>query len=96
MRAHTNIDKGKTEREHMLLVLSRPEGVFPSTPENLSRDRLMRIRAGVQHLLIKVVPTLESSPVRQEVYLWLDEMLTILSAEQCCATQEEIKRGKGL
>lgn len=95
MTTHTDIDRGQTERERMLRVLSRQAGIFPNTPENLSRDRLLRIRAGVQHLLSDVVPRLESSPVRHDVYLWLDEMLTILSAEECCAAQEAIKQGGG-
>lgn len=93
MTTHTKIDKGKAEREHIMRVLSRPGAVFPNTSENLSRDRLLRVRAGVQHLLSDVLPRLESSPVRNEVFQWLDEMLSLLNAEECCASLEAIKQG---
>ncbi|MBM7342726.1 hypothetical protein [Pantoea coffeiphila] len=96
MKTHTDIDQHKADRERVARVLSRPEMILPNTPENVSRDRLMRIRAGVQHLLNEVVPALENPSEQQEVYLWVEGIWSILRIEQCCAIQEAIKRGKGL
>lgn len=96
MKTHTDIDQYKADRERVARVLSRQEMILPNTPENISRDRLMRIRAGVQHLLNEVVPALANPAEQQEVYLWLEGIWSILQIEQCCATQEAIKRGKGL
>lgn len=37
-------------------VIGRKESVVPNTPENNSHDRLLRISAGLLHLLNEVLP----------------------------------------
>lgn len=84
----------KNDADRVQRLLGRPEMIFPNTPNNVSRDRLMRIRAGVQHLLNEVVPSLETPAEQQEIYLWLEGIWSILRIEECCAIREALSHSE--
>ena len=64
-------------------VIGNPNAPTPNTTENLSRDRLMRVSAGLLHMLDEVIPRITDAQQRQEVYLWVDGMYTITQCEAC-------------
>jgi hypothetical protein len=57
----------------------------PSTADNVARDRLLRVVAGLRHLLVEVIPQIEDERQRYEVYLWVDGIYTITRCEECDA-----------
>jgi len=63
-------------------VLQRNEMIMPNTTENVSCDRLMRVKAAVHHLLMNVIPFLENNDDQCELYLWLNGILSILRIEE--------------
>ncbi|MCE0825550.1 hypothetical protein LVQ78_05835 [Buttiauxella sp. A2-C2_NF] len=77
-----------SDYERINAVIGRPQIILPATPENQSRDRLMRVKAGIHHLLTEVVPKIENQQDRQEVYAWLDGMYSILRIEEFYARSE--------
>lgn len=64
------------------VVLRRQEMIMPYTTENVSCDRLMRVKAGVHHLLMNVIPVMENKNDQRELYLWLEGILSILRFEE--------------
>ncbi|HEM8210042.1 TPA: hypothetical protein U2M19_000852 [Providencia rettgeri] len=50
-------------------------------PEERSRDRLLRIRKGMIHVLCEVLPPIDD-PKKQELYYWLERMTTIIGIEE--------------
>lgn len=74
--------------ERIQAVIGRTAMIFPVTPENTSRDRLMRVKAGIHHLLTEVVPTIDNQKDRQEVYAWLDGIYSILRMEEYLSHSE--------
>lgn len=55
---------------------------IPATPENISRNRLLRVQAGLRHLLIDVIPRITDEQHRHEVYLWVDGIYSITCVEE--------------
>ncbi|HCT8858948.1 TPA: hypothetical protein OUA98_001824 [Klebsiella michiganensis] len=62
-------------------VIGRKESVVPNTPENNSRDRLLRISAGLLHLLNDVLPGITNTAERDEIAVWVDAMYSITMIE---------------
>ena len=63
----------------------------PHTPENVSRARLLRVRAGLCHVLTEIMPGITSSAERDELYAWLFEIHSVTRAEECQARLEADK-----
>lgn len=62
-------------------VIGRKESVVPNTPENNSHDRLLRISAGLLHLLNEVLPGMANTAERDEIAVWVDAMHSITMIE---------------
>ncbi|MCK0998198.1 hypothetical protein [Klebsiella pneumoniae] len=62
-------------------VIGRKESVVPNTPENNSHDRLLRISAGLLHLLNEVLPDMANTAERDEIAVWVDAMYSITMIE---------------
>ena len=62
-------------------VIGRKESVAPNTPENDSHDRLLRISAGLLHLLNEVLPGMANTAERDEIAVWVDAMYSITMIE---------------
>ena len=56
-------------------------------PEERSRDRLLRIRKGMIHVLCELLPPIDD-PKKQELYYWLERMATIIGIEEVEAKAE--------
>ena len=78
-----NLQAHHDASERISAVIGNHNAPTPNTAENLSRDRLMRISAGLRHLLDEVIPHITDAQQRQEVYLWVDGMYTITQCEAC-------------
>ncbi|EMH4927463.1 transcriptional regulator [Serratia ureilytica] len=61
----------------------------PNPPENVSRDRLLRVQKGLRHLLLQVIPQVTDEQQRQEIYLWVDGIFTITQCEECDESNEQ-------
>ena len=57
----------------------------PHTPENVSRARLLRVRAGLCHVLTEIMPGITASAEREELYAWLFEIYSVTRIEECQA-----------
>lgn len=82
------VEQHFNDYERIQSVIGRQQMILPVSPENSSRDRLMRVKAGVHHLLTEVVPGIENPKDRQEVYVWLDGIYSILRIEEFYARSE--------
>ena len=71
-----------SDYERIQAVIGRPQIILPATPDNQSCDRLLRVKAGIHHLLTEVLPGIENQQDRQEVYMWLDGIYSILRIEE--------------
>lgn len=76
------VEQHFSDYERIQAVIGRQQMILPVSPENSSCDRLMRVKAGVHHLLTEVVPGIENQQDRQEVYAWLDGIYSILRIEE--------------
>ncbi|QNP19287.1 hypothetical protein [Providencia rettgeri] len=56
-------------------------------PEERSRDRLIRVRKGMVHVLCEVFPQIDD-PKKQELYYWLERIATISGIEVAEAKAE--------
>jgi hypothetical protein len=63
----------------------------PHTPENVSRARLLRVRAGLCHVLTEIMPGITASAEREELYAWLFEIHSVTRIEECQARLEADK-----
>lgn len=61
---------------------------LPITPENISRDRLLRVQKGLLYLLTNVIPCAKQSELRGECLKWIDALHDIASFEKCDADGE--------
>ncbi|WP_407221024.1 ash family protein [Enterobacter sp. CPE_E1214] len=59
--------------------------------ENVSRARLLRVRAGLCHVLTEIMPGITASAERDELYAWLFEIHSVTRAEECQARLEADK-----
>ncbi|MCH6141621.1 hypothetical protein ACN47H_23845 [Klebsiella quasipneumoniae] len=67
--------------ERVNQVIGRKESVVPNTPECNSHDRLLRISAGLLHLLNEVLPGIANTAERDEIAVWVDVMYCITLIE---------------
>lgn len=78
-------------------LLGNQDGLIPNTPENISRDRLLRVNKGLCHLLAEVIPQISDVQQRQEISLWVGGIYFITRCEefdadeQMTAIQQEAK-----
>ncbi|MEQ5221152.1 hypothetical protein ABN242_03765 [Providencia alcalifaciens] len=59
----------------------------PLHSEERSRDRLLRVRKGMAHILCEVFPQIDD-PKKQELYYWLEAINRISDAEAVDAKSE--------
>lgn len=64
-----------------------------NTPENRSRERLLRAQAGLLHLLTEVIPQISDAKQRDEVYLLVEGVHDLTRFEQCDADKESNVQG---
>lgn len=67
--------------ERVNQVIGRTESIVPNTPESNSHDRLLRISAGLLHLLNEVLPGIANTTERDEIAVWVDAMYCITLIE---------------
>ena len=70
--------------ERVNQVIGRTESIVPNTPESNSHDRLLRISAGLLHLLNEVLPDIVNTTERDgidEIAVWVDAMYSITMIE---------------
>lgn len=70
--------------ERVTQVIGRTESIVPNTPESNSHDRLLRISAGLLHLLNEVLPGIANTTERDEIdeiAVWVDAMYSITMIE---------------
>jgi len=65
----------------------------PNTPENISRDRLLRAQAGLLHLLTEVIPHISNEKERHEIYQLVDGIHDLTRFEQCDADKHRNLQG---
>ncbi|WP_244370241.1 hypothetical protein [Rahnella sp. ChDrAdgB13] len=61
----------------------------PNTTENRSRDRLLRVKSGLLHLLTEVIPQIENEQQRHQAYWWTEAVHDIVRFEECDALNEQ-------
>ncbi|RRW66986.1 transcriptional regulator [Pantoea dispersa] len=83
-----NLSSYKDNVRRVLAVVGRESAPFPATPENISRDRLLRAQAGLCHLLTEVIPNTSPELLREEVYCWVEEIHNLTRYEECDAQRE--------
>ncbi|HAT2608031.1 TPA: transcriptional regulator [Kluyvera intermedia] len=83
-----NFDKFEASRIRLNQIIGNELPVFPDTSANVSRDRLLRVKAGLLHLLTEVIPGLSDSAERDEIYLWVDGIHTIIQCEESESERE--------
>ncbi|EKN4178729.1 transcriptional regulator [Yersinia mollaretii] len=62
---------------------------IPDTSENVSRTRLLRVKAGLLHLLTVVIPLIENEQQRLQVYWWAEAVHNIVRFEEHDAKNEQ-------
>lgn len=72
-------------------ALGCDEAPKPDAAENVSRARLLRVRAGLCHVLTEIMPGITASAERDELYAWLFEIHSVTRAEECQARLEADK-----
>ncbi|TXG99319.1 MAG: transcriptional regulator [Nevskiaceae bacterium] len=80
--------KAEADMERVNAMIGRHEAISPDTAENRSRDRLLRAKLGLSHLLTNVIPNLEKASEREEIFLWVRGVFTIIQVEECEAITE--------
>ncbi|CNI03997.1 hypothetical protein [Yersinia ruckeri] len=63
------------------LMGSRGKAI-PDTSENVCRTRLLRVKAGLLHLLTAVIPLIENEQQRLQVYWWTEAAHNIVRLEE--------------
>ncbi|EGT4441111.1 MAG: transcriptional regulator [Pantoea sp.] len=69
-------------------IIGNESAPTPNTPENISRDRLLRAQAGLLHLLTVVIPQITDEEQRHEMYLLVDGIHNLARFEECDAARE--------
>lgn len=77
------IEQEKVIGDRIRAVIGNEEAPTPNTSENISRDRLLRVKAGLCHVLTEVIPTIPQCASRDELVAWIFEIHTIAAAEEC-------------
>ncbi|EKY0662446.1 TPA: hypothetical protein ACT2TS_002463 [Citrobacter braakii] len=87
-RAYDQIEEAKAVSNRIRAALGCDEITEPHTPENVSRARLLRVRAGLCHVLTEIMPGITASAERDELYAWLFEIHSIARVEESQAKAE--------
>ena len=82
------IEEAKAVTVRIRAALGCDEITEPHTPENVSRSRLLRVRAGLCHVMTEIMMGIPSSPERDELYAWLFEIHSIARVEESQARLE--------
>ncbi|MFA1283328.1 transcriptional regulator [Citrobacter telavivensis] len=77
------IEQAKVIGDHIRSVIGNEEATTPNTSENISRDRLLRVKTGLCHVLTEVIPAIPQCASRDELVAWIFEIHTIAAAEEC-------------
>lgn len=86
---HNDTIKSHTEDfKRTQAIIGNESAPTPNTPENISRDRLLRAQAGLLHLLTVVIPQITDEEQRREVYLLVDGIHNPTRFEECDAARE--------
>lgn len=80
--------KAEADMARVDAMIGRCEAVSPDTVANRSRDRLLRAKLGLTHLLTNVLPNIENASEREEIFLWVNGVFAIIQAEECEAITE--------
>ncbi|MEZ3499815.1 MULTISPECIES: transcriptional regulator [unclassified Pantoea] len=93
---HNDTIKSHTEDfKRTQAIIGNESAPTPNTPENISRDRLLRAQAGLLHLLTVVIPQITDEEQRREVYLLVDGIHNLTRFEECDAARErQAQEGK--
>ncbi|HCW97862.1 MAG TPA: transcriptional regulator [Pantoea sp.] len=83
-----NLSSYEDNVRRVLAVVGCESAPVNATPENISRDRLLRAQAGLCHLLTDIIPNTSSERLREEIYLWVSEIHSLTRAEECDAQRE--------
>lgn len=70
-------------RTRVNALIGNPDAPTPNTTENVSRDRLLRVQAGLRHVLVEVIPQIDDEQQREEISHWIDGIYTIICCEEC-------------
>ncbi|MEQ9834780.1 hypothetical protein [Pectobacterium versatile] len=77
-----NLDVYYDDRRRVNALIGSNCAPVPATPENISRNRLLRAQVGLRHLLTEVIPQITDEQQRREVYLWVDGIYAITCFEE--------------
>lgn len=91
---HNETIKSHTEDfKRTQAIIGNESAPTPNTPENISRDRLLRAQAGLLHLLTEVIPQISDEKQRHEMYLLVDGIHNLTRFEECDAIKEHQAQG---
>ena len=86
---HNDTIKSHTEDfKRTQAIIGNEAAPTPNTPENISRDRLLRAQAGLLYLLTVVIPQITDEEQRHEMYLLVDGIHNLTRFEECDAMRE--------
>jgi len=93
---HNDTIKSHTEDfKRTQAIIGNESAPTPNTPENISRDLLLRAQAGLLHLLTVVIPQITDEQQRREMYLLVDGIHNLTRFEECDAVRErQAQEGK--
>ncbi|HBV3455709.1 hypothetical protein FML41_20905 [Klebsiella michiganensis] len=86
-----NLDAYYEDQQRVNALIGSTSAPVPTTPENISRNRLLRVQAGLRHILTDVIPFLADPAEREEMYLWVNGVFTITLAEECDAKNHSLR-----
>lgn len=87
-----NIDSYMADFNRVQAIIGNESSHNPSTPENLSRDRLLRAQVGLLHLLTEVTPQITDEKQRHEVYLFVCGIYDLTRQESADAVKQRQER----
>ncbi|KFB99150.1 hypothetical protein GTGU_04151 [Trabulsiella guamensis ATCC 49490] len=82
MLKEINLDAYYEDQQRVNALIGSSCAPVPATPENISRNRLLRVQSGLRHLLTEVIPRITDEQQRHEVYLWVDGIYSITRFEE--------------
>lgn len=83
-----DLDAYYADHQRVQALIGSTCAPVPATPANISRNRLLRVQTGLRHLLTEVIPQITDEQERQEVYLWVDGILSITRFEEVDAERD--------
>lgn len=83
-----NLESYEKDCHRVQAIIGNDNSPDLDTPENISRGRLLRVQAGLHHLLLEVIPKITDEKQRYEVFLLVDGIHDLTRFEQCDADSE--------